>query len=98
MDSLALYPYLEARAMEDAEKESMTDPQITAYAEMVWYGNGEDHAIIITPEGTPVEVERRLEEHARDKGARSTVLLRPVKARKLGERLITVSGYVRSEA
>jgi hypothetical protein len=83
----------------DKEQEPVTYPQIGAYAEMVWYGDAaEDHAIIITPEGTPAEVERALEEHARDKGARSTVLLRPVKARKLGEKLITVSGYVRSEA
>jgi hypothetical protein len=85
--------------MEDTDKEEpMTNPQIRDYAEMVWFGDDEDHAIIITPDGTPEKVECRLEEHARNKGARSTVLLRPAKARNLGEQLISVSGYVRSEA
>jgi hypothetical protein len=70
-------------------------------AEIIWYGSqGEDHAIIILPEGTPVEVKVDLLKYAyKDKDADYAAILTPDEAFDLTTRLsIAVANVNRAAA
>ena len=69
-------------------------------AEIIWHSSqGEDHAFIILPEGTPLEVQGELYHYAsRDKNADSVVILTPDQVSDLLTRLAIAAYRVGNRA